>query len=307
MLLALTPAFASAASAPAGNPNEAITSTVLRALTIAPGRSGTATVLVQNQTLRAFRFTVEPRDLRRRRDGSASTEVAPAGSQPRGAGTWMSSTDTPHEFVLEPGTQREMAIRVQVPKDAAPGGWYGAVQLLADPVAPTAAITVRTATETVFLVTVPGGRRRLDVDVDGPSGIRWHGGQATWTVRIHNDGSIHESIAGDVLLDGVLSHPQRHKLRARLLLPGETATQRIPVDLRDAPDLARARAHVARGEVDASVGGSRAVDARSGRLLVLPWWLLALVAAASAAVAWRLRVLRARRDDDNFEDELLES
>ena len=119
---------------------------------------------------------------------------------------------------------------------------------------------------------VGSGDFQRDVDVTVTPDQRWHwrGGASRWTVRIHNAGDVHENVSGSLQVEGLLADGRRQPLRPGILLPGETRTQHVTVDLRDAPALLTGTARVRLDDHPDATESSE-------RVVVLPWWLLVLL------------------------------
>jgi hypothetical protein len=248
---------------------------------------------VQNQTRDEYRITASVVDLAPRSGQSESVEFTEPGEAERGIGSWTSVA--PKAFELAAGTERLVAIRIRVPADAGAGGWYGAIQIRVTPTDPPATIQVTPEVPVVLLVTVAGEiKRKLDVSVSPSSRFFWRGGDAEWTVRMKNDGDVHENVSGTLRLEGLVAADARVRLDAGILLPGEERTRTYQFELRDSPDVLQATARVTRDDAPR-------VNAQSRRAIVIPWWILALICIAAAIITWRRRRIRvAERMNDDF-------
>ncbi|MCW2922606.1 MAG: hypothetical protein JWM98_10 [Thermoleophilia bacterium] len=218
-------------------------------------------------------------------DGGEEVRLAKAGSSSRSAASWL--TTTPPRFVLPPSDQQPVRLVFDVPKDARPGGHYVAVNFTAHQEGEAGQqLTVDYSVPVYVLLTVSGHfARQLDVRLVPRDTWRWRGGHARWDLQLHNSGDVHENVSGRVHVDGLLAGSRSVAIDPGVLLPGEHRTQHVDVDLRDAPDVWRADADVRRD-------GAKHATADAARVVVLPWWLLVLAAAAVALVAWRVRAVR---------------
>jgi hypothetical protein len=107
-------------------------------------------------------------------------------------------------------------------------------------------------------------------------------------VHVRNEGDVHEPISGRVKLDGVFGGSSSTRLDAGILFPGEERTERVGFDLRSAPDLLRATARIDLDDAPAVVDDAPSV-------IVLPIWVLVLLAVAILVVVLRLRSRRTHR------------
>ncbi|MCB0878360.1 MAG: hypothetical protein KDC46_05195 [Thermoleophilia bacterium] len=269
-----------------------------------PGKTADTSVLVQNQTLVPVRIRLDVVDMQapRTREASANAGVSydyvEAGTAPRGAGTWIEPDVT--EFRLEPGTQRDVRLAVDVPADAGAGGHFGAVQFTASALQDTGMLQADQLVPVPVFVTVAGAfRRDLKVKLRTPDTLRWSGGALRYTVELHNAGDLHENVSGRVRVDSLLSGSTSSPLQAGILLPGERRTQEVEFNVRSAPDLWRADVRVDRDGVDA-------VRAEAPNVWVIPIWLLVVLVAAIGITWWRIRARRAWRmslQDEEFDDD----
>ncbi|MBC7552193.1 MAG: hypothetical protein H7269_15155 [Cellulomonas sp.] len=223
-------------------------------------------------------------DLPVRRDGSRGTDFVTAGTTPLGAGAWLSIV--PSTFVVRAGTETPVHVRVAVPANAEGGDHLAGVRYVVGPTDESGAVSVRFAIDTFYFVQVGAiARRDLDVSVRPLDRLHWRGGSIAWAVTVRNRGNVHETITGQLRVDGYVGSVPTQRLRGGILLPGESRTERVTASVRDAPDVLKATATVLHGGVsDAPVRST----SRAKAIFVAPWWLLALIVAALALVWWRL-------------------
>lgn len=260
----------------------------------APGERVVVPLLVKNQTRSDVHLLVDVVDMEEGAGSSSAFEYVAVGDARRGAGAWIEDID-PAEFDIEAARERPVPVVVEIPEDAGAGGWYGALVFTAKDPRPGAEVPIDQTVPVPVLVTVDGDYERdLRVDVEPADRWRWRGGRGEWEVELRNEGDVHEVIAGRMRIDGALSGATGTAIRPVVLLPGEVRRQRTSFDLRDAPDVVGANLRVERDEGDP-------VEADSPPVVVLPWWLLVLLALAIGVIAWRVRA--SRGDDGPWEDE----
>jgi hypothetical protein len=253
---------------------------------------------VQNQTRTDIHLEVEVVDMEEGAGNSSAFEYVPIGEARRGAGAWIEAIKPPG-FDIEAAHERAIPVVVTIPDDAGAGGYYAALVFTAKDPRPKAQVPIDQRVPVPVLVTVAGNAERdLRVSIEPDERWHWSGGTATWTIQLENAGDVHEVIAGRVRIDGALSTARSRPIKPGILLPGERRRQHVTFDLRDAPDLVGAELRVERDEGDA-------VEDGAPKLVVLPWWLLVLLALAIAVIWWRLRARRGSLDEswDSDEDE----
>lgn len=257
-------------------------------LSAAPGARITHEVVVKNSTPFRARFDGEVFDITRTASDGERVRYAPAASTPRSAAPWLDVN--PITFDLAARTQRVVTMTFDVPASAEAGGRYVALVFTARQLdaAPNQELDLQPEVPALVLLTVEGDlQRSLRATLTPLDRWRWTGGSVSWNLELRNDGDVHEVVSGIVRVDGVLASPVTRPVDAGVLLPGESRTQRIDVEVRAAPDLLEASA-------DIRVADAATVDADAPRVVVLPWWLLALLAALASIIVYRMR----RRDGD---------
>lgn len=251
-----------------------------------PGSRITITFQLKNQTTRPIAWSATTADVPVRPDGELALSFSEPGSEPRGAGAWLSATPT--AGTLPAATEQSVSVLARIPETARPGGWYGAVHVRARPLG-AGDVEVVSEVPVVFLFVVRGEfQRSLDAEIRPLRRWRWRGGHATWRVRLHNTGDVHENVSGAARLDPLISHRTSIPLDSAILLPGERRSISLRHPLREAPDVIAADVRVERSD-------GPDVVARADRMFVLPWWSLLLVLASCAVIWWRASSRRDRR------------
>lgn len=260
----------------------------------AAGTTVTTSIAVRNQTRLDAAFTVQRADAAESPGASTAFDFLEIGEAPRGAGDWIRVE--PKTFQLRAGTERRIPVRISIPADTGAGGHYGGVLFSVEPVKPAGQFDVSYSTGIPVLVTVDGAfERDLRVRVRADDRWRFSGGRTGWTVELRNEGDVHEVYSGRLRLDSMLSGSTSVALRPGILLPGERRTEHVRVAVRSAPDIYQARVRVQRDD-------ARAVTASSSRMIVLPLWVLVVLAGVIAVVWYRLRTRRRhRQDEDGFD------
>ncbi|MDL2363473.1 MAG: DUF916 domain-containing protein [Patescibacteria group bacterium] len=184
-------------------------SPVRKDVTIEPGKSEVITVSVTNVTSQAATLQTIVNDFTANPNESGNPAIildpkqfAPSHSLKRFVGPIANVT-------LQPGQTKPVLVTVTVPKDAAAGGYYGAVRFAPAGVAsgPDQTVSLAGSVGSLILVKVPGNiREQLSIasfDIrqnDRPSNFFTTNKDLTATVRFQNQGNLQESPFGKVLL-----------------------------------------------------------------------------------------------------------
>ncbi|MCW2949126.1 MAG: hypothetical protein JWN41_139 [Thermoleophilia bacterium] len=255
------------------------------------GETRTVTVTIQNQTTRDFRVKAKLGDIPMRRHGSRSIELVQPGTTDRGAGSWI--TVTPATFVLRAGKEQKVSLHITVPRDVSAGEHMGGARFLVEATGKRNTIEIGTEIPAYVFVAVAGTTsHRMQVVTKPVDGFRWSGGRVAWDVAVHNAGNVHETYSGQLHIRGHAGGDARVSIRGGILLPGESRTERLVADVREAPNVFDAKTTIHREAADT-------VRADSTSVFVLPWWLLAVVIGAFVVIRSRVasRVRRSSADD----------
>lgn len=276
----------------------------VRDILVEPGSERVEEITIKNQTTRPVVIDATAQDLGIRSGGDRSLEIDGAGSQERGAGGWL--TPEAAKLRIPALEERTMRVRVRVPADAGPGTWQALVLLLVTPEAGEGVVALQEETSVTMLLQVAGDAKRdLRVSLRPEDRAHWRGGEAVWTVTVANEGDVHESFGGRVVVDALLAGSRSMQLQTGILLPGERRDLRVRVQLREAPDRVRARAEVT---TRARAGGDTEptdteLTATAQSVFVLPWWIPLVVLAAVVIIVLRVRRTRSSDDDVDFDSE----
>ncbi|MCW2920920.1 MAG: hypothetical protein JWL76_794 [Thermoleophilia bacterium] len=255
-----------------------------------PGEHVTVPLVIKNSTGVQPTFTSERLDMRSGEGtDSRAFQYLPLGDAPRGAGWWIKPI-SPRSFTIAPFEQQELDVAIDVPADAGAGGHYAAIMFTAPDPRPDSQVRFDVNQPVAIFITVSGSfEHDVRVTATPSDRWRWKGGRATWDVHLRNEGDVHEPISGRMRVDGLFGGASSARLDAGILFPGEERTQRVEFDLRSAPDLLQ-------GDVRVDLDDAAAVDDAAPRVVVLPIWMLVLLAVALVVVVLRLRMRRRARE-----------
>lgn len=178
-------------------------------ITIEPGKTQVVTVNVTNVTAQPATLQIIVNDFTANPNESGNPAIildpkqyAPSHSLKRFIGPVGNVT-------LQPGQQKPVAITITVPKDAAGGGYYGAVRFAPASLAsvPNQTVSLAGSVGSLILVKVPGDiREQLNISTfdvrqnDRPSNFFTTNTNLTATIRFQNQGNLQEAPFGKVLL-----------------------------------------------------------------------------------------------------------
>ncbi len=250
-----------------------------------PGQVLSGTVRVRNRGRAAALVRVEVGDYGQDRAGRP--RVSPPGTLPLGAGLWVEAA--PRFFLLAPGRERTVPLRIRVPEDAATASFGAAVFFSAEPaVAPPLGSGTRVTGRlgTLVLVRVQGSApAREDGAIAGVSFPRVAlSYPVSFSIRYRNTGNVHSRAGGELSLMPLTGGAAvREELARRRVLPGAEAVFQGRLESGPALSAYRVRARAV-GEDGRTLG--RPVDA--GVMAVVSWQLpagLLLVSAGTLALA----------------------
>lgn len=267
-------------------------SPALQQASVDAGSRLTLHATVRNATLLDLSFRADVRDAGGSSAREGGVEVIPAGTGSRGAAEWIRVQGP--RFDVASGDERDLVIEVEVPADAAPGGYYAALVLGARP-PKDAAITIESQISSIVLLTVRG-RVRHDLQSTVTPVRRIRGGTPLeWRVRLENRGNVHETIAGSLVVDPAIGGGGRLRLRQAILLPDVVQVQVLRADVRSVPNLVHAHLELKRSD-------GTTLTRAAPWMIVLPWWLLIVALVLALLWWWRRRRRAVAWGDDGVEE-----
>lgn len=195
-----------AATATAGG-NGLKISPVRTDLTIAPGTSGTVPVTVQNVTKTTAKLQVLINDFVANKDESGSPSIILDSNKSAPSHGLKQFVAPISDITLKANEQKTVKVNISVPKDAAGGGYFGAVRF-----APTSSnsdknVTLSASVASLVLVKVPGDVKD-DLKLASLSAQRGNTTHVVFTnskdikavVRFENKGNVQEEPFGKIVL-----------------------------------------------------------------------------------------------------------
>lgn len=176
-------------------------------LVIQPGQSKTVSVYVQNVTNGEENLQVITNDFVAKDETGAPSLLLNGSANPRhGLKQYIS---TPRTVIVPQGQRKEVKVTVTIPKDAAGGGYYGAVRFA--PVGSSASeaknVALSGSVGSLILVSVPGDIKEnmqiasVEVSKGNSAGTVFMSGKGlSAVVRFRNEGNVQEQPFGKFLL-----------------------------------------------------------------------------------------------------------
>jgi len=277
-LLLLSPFMASAQYSverltDAGQFNDFVVGPGKKEITLNPGQSAIADILVTNRMGEKRTFFLETEDFR----GSENVEqtIVLLGDE-RGPYSLKDYLSVPfYEFSLEHGERATIPVTISIPPDAEPGGKYGSLVIStvsneAEKTENTASTALISRIGTLFFVTVPGEIEKSGSleDFKTNTGRKFFGGgPIDFEILFRNTGSVYLNPYGEIRISNFLGKEiDAIKLDAWFALPDSLRLREITWDRDWLLGVYTAHAFINRGYEDI-------VDEKSFTFFVIPWKL----------------------------------
>jgi hypothetical protein len=206
-MTSLVPFAASAVTpAPTGPGGGMEIAPVLIEISAKPGQSVTTSIRLRNVTKTPFVVTPHMDDFIAKGENGepqvlADGKYAETGSMSR----WIAS---PGDVLLEPNVFKTVAVTINVPKNAEPGGHYGVIRFAPDQAQGTGktGVSISASVGSLILLTVSGKVKESLSYLQFKAGTKsgpmsfFEKGPITFTQRVHNDGNVHEKPTGQVVI-----------------------------------------------------------------------------------------------------------
>lgn len=153
---ALTPAFAASSNSVGGAGNGLKVSPVRSELTVNPGQSVVEDVYVQNVTSQTATFQVVINDFTASSDESGDPALILDSGQSAPSHSLRQYIAPLDNITLKPNEQKDVKVTISIPKNAAAGGYFGAVRFVPATGAGQQNVTISASVASLLLVKVPG-------------------------------------------------------------------------------------------------------------------------------------------------------
>ena len=170
-------------------------------LNVDPGQTSTHQVVIENKGAEPLTYFVNVADIETiNENGDAVFSEAPLNSKYSIAG-WIRAPKT--QVTIDPGSSEAFSFSIAVPKDAEPGGHFGAVFITTTPPTQTNGTGSRVIARTgpVVLVRVAGDAvESLSIESLKTDNSIYENGPVSIEARLRNAGSVHLTPAGDIVV-----------------------------------------------------------------------------------------------------------
>ena len=181
-------------------------SPALSEISARPGQSVTTTIRLRNVTNLPFVITPHADDFVAKGDNGEPMilpdgELAPTYSMSR----WVVS---PGDILLEPNIYKSVALTINVPANAEPGGHYGVIRFSSDQSRGTekTGVSISASVGSLILLSVSGKITQSLKYISFVAGTGtgaskfFENGPISFTQKVKNEGNIHEKIHGQVVI-----------------------------------------------------------------------------------------------------------
>ncbi len=156
--------------------------------------------------------------------GETGTPTYDFGSEKIGLSTWIEVTPGPVH--IEPGNSAEVAITINTPADAEPGGHYAVVFFSENPPSDGSQVVIGTKVGTLYLADVDGDvTETADIAEFGTVKSSYYRLPVDFFTRFHNTGSVHLRPTGEIEIKnmfGKVSDTVEVNVTQSATLPGQT-------------------------------------------------------------------------------------
>jgi len=246
-----------------------------------PGETAVRTISVTNRINRKVRFKVVTEDFVGSRDADKPVVLLGDDKSPYSFKDNLKPDTT--DFSLELGQRISIPVKITVPQDAQPGGFYASVIVSNEPDKDDPDQTVSQAVTrnkiisrlgVLFFVRVNGDANESgnvqDFRLSGPSQFLLQHGPIDFEVLFNNDGSIHLVPYGNIIVTNTVGQEVANiPINAYFSLPNSLRYRTITWDKDFLLGRYTARLHLNRGY-------GNIVDEREISFWVIPWKILAI-------------------------------
>lgn len=254
-----------------------------------PGESAIQYITVANRISDDRTFLIQVEDITGTTDGSSALRVLDGERGPYSVRDYITFPED--TITLGLGERARVPVRITVPADAEPGGYYGSVLIStirngsSDGNTPSNPIIARVGSH--FFVTVPGEQLESGslTDISTlPSQWWYESGPITFALAYENTGSVHVNPYGELRIRNIFGSEVGYQvLDPWFVLPQSVRSREVTWSQEFLFGRYVATAEINRGYDDI-------VDTQSVVFWVLPWRFLAIIAASVFVIAFLVRL-----------------
>lgn len=209
------------------------------------------------------------------------------------------------QLELEPKQIKTLPVTINIPADAAPGGYYGVIRFTAAaPQSNTTSVTLSASLGTLIFLRVNGdAKESLAIKEFGTSksnNSSWllEGAPIDFDIRVENNGNVYEQPVGQIAVKDMFGNKigdVNVNLEKRVVLPGSVRKFQAPLDEGVIGDKMLFGYYTA--ELTMSYGSNDQKLTTTLSFFVFPWKLVLLVIGGLVALFFLIRFLLKRYTD----------
>jgi hypothetical protein len=195
---------ATASATPQGQGNGLKISPVRTDLTIEKGGSRQVQLFVENVTAFPMKLKGVTNDFVASDDESGEPRIILDDDKSAPEASFKSLINSLPSVSLQPKERKQVNITLSVPKNAASGGYYGAVRFIPDNGPGDKNVSLNASVGSIFLITVPGNLvqqlkiESFDVTHNKEAGVLFNSGPVSVVTRFRNFGNVHVQPFGHI-------------------------------------------------------------------------------------------------------------
>jgi len=236
-------------------------------------------------------------------DGVPKLMIDQTEASPYSIKTWV---DPLSQLTLQPREVKSFPVTVRVPKNAAPGGYYGVIRFSANPPGVQGTgVSLSASLGALIFIRVNGDAKEsmsfsefYTIASDGTKTSLFEGQPVTFAARIKNDGNVHEQPVGRIEVKDVFGNTITNlnmNLDRRNVLPGTIRKFESPMDKTNIGDRFLFGYYTAK--ITMTYGTNNQTVDSTLSFCVIPWRLILTVIGIIVALVIITRVVIKRYTD----------
>ena len=217
-------------------------------------------------------------------DGTPKIILEEAEPSPYSIVKWISPIPS---ITLKARQIQNVPVTINIPKDAAPGGYYGVVRFTATPPEIEGnGVSLSTSIGALIFVRVNGdAKEKISIEEfyvgkDDKKGFIFNSTPLQFTERIKNEGNVHEQPIGRILVKDLFGRPAVNlnvNLEGRNVLPGTIRKFQVPLDKTAIGDRTLIGPYTA--TLTVKYGSSGQTVTQDLTFWIIPWKIILIVLA----------------------------
>lgn len=236
-------------------------------------------------------------------DGTPKVLLDEGESSPYSIKPWI---DPLQQLTLEPRQVKSLPVTIRVPKDAAPGGYYGVIRFTANAPGVTGnGVSLSASLGALIFIRVNGDAKEsvsfeefYTTSKDGARTGLFESQPVTFAARIKNDGNVHEQPTGQIAVKDLFGNTVTNvnmNLERRNILPGSIRKFEASMDKTNIGDRFLFGYYTAK--ITLTYGSDNQTTTADLSFWVIPWRLVLTVLGAVIILVFVIRFLVKRYTD----------